>query len=176
MDSVDYIFVAIVLSSVLVGVLRGFVREALSLLTWILAFFLALRLGPQLATHLRAYIAAGPLRTAAADAAVFFGILLAGALVMFLVTLALRGSALEPADRTLGAGFGLLRGVFIVVAAVMLGGMTQLQQSQAWRRSLLVPQMQPLAKGLHALIPAHWLVYLQQPPAVPAAVAPKSGK
>jgi membrane protein required for colicin V production len=177
MDLVDYIFVAIVLSSVLVGALRGFVREALSLLTWILAFFLALRLGPQVAAHLKAFVAPGPLRNLAGDAAVFFGVLLAGALVMTLVALLVRGSGLAPADRLLGAGFGLLRGVFILIAAVMLAGMTQLQQAHVWRRSLLVPQLQPLAKGLHSLIPAHWLIHLQPPAVVaPAVAAPKAGK
>lgn len=165
MDSVDYIFIAIVLLSVLVGVFRGFIREALSLATWILAFFLALRFGPQAASYLRPAISSVPLRTLAADALVFFAVLLAGGLLTYLVSLAVRGSGLAPVDRMLGAGFGMLRGVFVVAAAVMLVGMTQWHQSQDWRHSRLAPRLQPLAEALHDLIPAQWLAHLQLPPA-----------
>lgn len=176
MDLVDYIFLAIVLCSVLFGVLRGFVREALSLATWILAFLLALRLGPQVAPHLRTFIASLPWRYLAADALVFFVVLASGALIMFAVAVAMRGSALAPADRMLGAGFGLLRGAFIVIAAVMLLGQTEVQQSLSWRRSVLVPPLRPLAQDLHRLIPEHWLAYLRPRPALPVAAVSRPGK
>lgn len=164
MGWVDYLFIAIVLVSVLLGALRGFIREALSLLTWILAFVLALGYGPSLAPRLSGWIEFPEVRTIAADVLVFFGVLLVGAIVIRLVSLLIRGAGLAPADRMLGSGFGLLRGVFIVIAVVMLAGLGTLQQEPWWKQSVLVPQVQPLADGLHALIPARWLAYLQPPP------------
>jgi membrane protein required for colicin V production len=170
MGWLDYLFIAIVFLSVLFGALRGFIREALSLLTWILAFVLALGYGPSFADRLKNVIDYPPVRVVAADIITFFLVLLAGALLIRLVGLLIRGAGLAPVDRLLGSGFGLLRGAFIVVALVMLAGLGTLGQETWWRQSTLVPHLQPLADDLHALIPARWLAYLQSP--APAAKAP----
>jgi membrane protein required for colicin V production len=170
MGWLDYLFIAIVVLSVLFGALRGFIREALSLLTWILAFVLALGYGPSFADRLKNVIDYVPVRVVVADIIVFFLVLLAGAVLTRLVGLLIRGSGLAPVDRLLGSGFGLLRGAFIVLALVMLAGLGTLGEESWWKQSALVPHLKPLADDLRGLIPPQWLAYLQPP--VPAAKAP----
>ncbi|MBV8063441.1 MAG: CvpA family protein [Nevskia sp.] len=169
----DYVFVGIVLLSVLWGALRGFIREALSLATWVAAFVLSLGYGPQFAEQLRTTIASDPLRLVAGYAIPFFGVLLVGGLLIWIIAWAVRGAGLAPLDRMLGSGFGLLRGGFIVLALVMVAGFTSLGREPWWRQSQIAPQIQPLAREFQALIPAHWLAYLQaQQPAPRGPVHP----
>jgi membrane protein required for colicin V production len=166
---VDYLFIGIVLVSLLLGALRGFIREALSLATWVGAFIVALRFGPDCAARLKPYISSVPIRSIVAYLLPFFGVLLAGSILTLIVSWAVRGAGLAPVDRMLGSGFGLLRGAFIVVALVMLVGMSAMGREAWYRQSILVPQIQPLAKELQTLIPPRWLTYLQPQ----AASAPK---
>ena len=159
---VDYVFIGIVLLSVLVGVFRGLVREALSLAVWVLAFALTLSYAPRLAEHLEASIKTPAVRTAAAYALVFFGVLIVGAVFTWAVSLLVKGIGLGGIDRMLGGGFGLLRGVFILVAVVMLAGASAATKDEPWwKQSILVPQLEPLSVSLQSLIPEQWLAYLR---------------
>ena len=176
MDWVDYVFIGIVLFSVLVGALRGFIREALSLAAWVLAFVLALRYGPEVADRLKDHVDSPLVRTAAGYILPFFAVLLAGGILIWIVSWLIRGAGLGPVDRMLGSGFGLLRGGLIVVALVMLAGMGALGREPWWKRSILVPQIQPLAKEMQALIPSGWLAYLQSPPVSPVTTVSKREK
>jgi membrane protein required for colicin V production len=158
---VDYVFLAIVLISLLLGALRGFIREALSLASWVAAFVVALRYGPDCMVRLKSLIGSPAIRAVAGYCLPFFGVLLAGGLLILLIGWAVRGAGLAPVDRMLGAGFGLLRGGFIVVVLVMLAGMSAPGRQQWYRQSILVPQIQPVANQLQALIPPHWIAYLE---------------
>ncbi len=158
---VDYTFIAIVFASLLIGAFRGLIRECLSLATWILAFVLTLRYGPEVADRLKASIGTESLRLIAGYALCFFGVLLAGALLTLLVSLLIRGSGLGGVDRMLGAGFGLLRGLFVIVAIVMVVGVTEARNEAWWKHSVLVPALIPAAAQLQALIPESWLSYLR---------------
>ena len=161
MNWVDYSFIAIVIASFLFGAFRGLVREGLSLATWILAFVLTLRYGPLLADQLKSSIQTETLRFVVGYAACFFGILLTGAIISMLVSWAIRGSGLSGVDRTLGAGFGLLRGLLVVVAIVMVVGITDNRREDWWKESQLAPELVPAADQLQALIPESWLAYLR---------------
>lgn len=158
---VDFVFLAIVLISLLLGALRGFIREALSLATWVAAFIMALRYGPECMVRLKSLITSPAIRAVVGYCLPFFGVLLVGGLLILLIGWVVRGAGLAPIDRMLGAGFGLLRGGFIVVVLVMLAGMSAPGRQHWYRESTLVPQIQPLANQVQALIPPHWLIYLQ---------------
>jgi membrane protein required for colicin V production len=162
---VDFLFVGIVLLSMLWGAIRGFIREAFSLVTWIAAFVLALGYGPQFTEAFRSDIASPTLRVMAGYAAPFFGVLLVGGLVTWVVSMAVRSAGLAPVDRMLGSGFGLVRGALIVLILVMVAGFSTLGRESFWMDSKIVPQIQPFAKEVETLIPARWLAYLrsQQP-------------
>jgi membrane protein required for colicin V production len=168
---VDFVLLGIVLLSVLWGAIRGFIREALSLATWIAAFVLALGYGPQFADAFKNDIASPTLRLVAGYAVPFFGILLVGGLLTWAIGMAVRGAGLAPVDRMLGSGFGLVRGGLIVLILVIVAGFSTLGRESWWKESIIVPQIQPLAKEVQALIPSRWLAYLQaQQPAPQASV------
>ena len=160
---VDYVFICIALISVIFGVFRGFIREALSLLTLIAAIVAALRLGPRCSGYLQHLMASGPLRTFASCALVFLAVLLTGSIITWLVHLAVKGVGLAPVDRMMGAGFGLLRGCVIVAALVMLVDVSKFKEDRAWRSSVLVPRITPFADALRGLIPENVGRPLQSP-------------
>lgn len=139
MTTFDYILLAILLASALVGILRGLIREAMSLAIWVLAIWSAARFGPD-AAPLFARTLDDPLwQLWAARLALFVGVLFAGSVVAWVVSYFVRRSVITGTDRTLGMLFGLTRGVVlagILVLALELGGFSA---EPWWRDSKLIP-------------------------------------
>ena len=142
MTWVDCTLVAIVVVSVVLGLMRGFVREAFSLGVWAAAFGLALHYAAPLSDLLADHIHTAWLRLAVAFGVLFLATVLVGGLLVFLLVRAVRKSGLGGPDRMLGLGFGLLRGMLVVGILVIAGQMTPLTQSDWWRRSAVIGHMQ----------------------------------
>jgi membrane protein required for colicin V production len=136
---------AILLVSVGLAVWRGLVRELLSLLSWIGSFWIAREFTVIAAGWLPASLTNPGLRLVVA----FVGLMLAALLVFSLLTLLLvhlvKVAGLKASDRTLGAFFGLVRGVAIVVVLVLLGGMTTAPSQPFWRDALLSRPLEAVA-------------------------------
>lgn len=160
---VDYCIVVIFLLSVLVGLWRGLTREVLSLLTWLLAIGLAVLAADALLDWpwLRERITDPSLRRAAAMSALFLCGLLLGALMTHFAVQAIRDSRFSPADRTLGAGIGLLRAVAVITLFVFIAGHMGGRDDRWWRESVLVGVFAPLAGSLETIIPESWLQQLE---------------
>ena len=137
MTGFDYLVIGIMLISVLLGFLRGVVREVLSLLSWVAAFWVAktfvLDMMPMLADVIPAY----PLRMFASFLLLFVVTLLAAKLLTLSISSLLRGLRLGGVDRFFGGLFGLARGVFLVALIVMLAGLTALPRETYWREAAL---------------------------------------
>lgn len=139
MTSFDYILVGMLAASALVGVLRGVIREALSLVIWGVALWCAARFGAQAARLFTTLLDEPMWQLWAGRAALFVGILFAGSVVAWLVTYFVRRSVITGTDRTLGLLFGIARGVVlagIVVLALDLGGFSA---EPWWQQSKLLP-------------------------------------
>ena len=119
MPTVDWIFLAVLLVSLVVGAWRGLVFEVLSVLSWAAAFVLAQWFAPDVAAHLSMSGAGEPIRYAAGFVIVFVASIFAGGLVAFLLKKLVAAVGLRPADRMLGAGFGLVRGVLLLLAVTV---------------------------------------------------------
>jgi membrane protein required for colicin V production len=133
MTAFDYVVVAIVSASVLLGVWRGVVGEVIALVAWVLAFFAAKWWGDEVAQRVLAGIIADPaLRIVAAWVAVFVVVLLLMALLRLAVRGLLKALGLSPTDRLLGVIFGLARGLLIVLVLVAVGGMLSLAKEKWW--------------------------------------------
>jgi membrane protein required for colicin V production len=132
----DYAVLAILLVSIVVSVLRGLVREILSLIGWVAAFVLANLFSSDVAALLPAVVGHPVLRLIVA----FLLLLLGGALTMAIINWgilrAIAAAGLELADRGLGGLFGLARGVVIVLALVLVAGMTRAPQMDFWKDAL----------------------------------------
>lgn len=150
---VDWVFIVVVLLSTLVGLWRGFVREALSLATWLFAFWLAWAFSDTAARWFARWIETPSLQLVAGFALLFFVVLIVGALVNHFAAIALERTGLTGTDRAVGIGFGLLRGVVLVTVLVMVGVIIKLDRDPWWEQSLLIEYFEPVAIWLMGLFP-----------------------
>lgn len=163
----DWFLLAALLVSILIGVARGFTREILGLISWIVAIVAALWLAPSTLGWLEPHVSTPSLRIAASYALVFFVVLVLGAIVTSVVSLLVRKSALSGFDRMVGGGFGLIRGLLIAVGLVWVIGLTPARRDPWWKESMLIPRLETLVDGLRGLLPEAWREYAT-PAAVPA--------
>ncbi|TCT00635.1 CvpA family protein [Paralcaligenes ureilyticus] len=162
MTSFDYIVLATLGVSAFLGLLRGLVKEILSLIAYMVAFVAAIWWGPRVTGWVAAYIDNGLLRTAAAYAAVFIVVLLLVGLVNVTLGTLIRKTGLTPADHGLGALFGLLRGLLIVLILVAAAGYTELPKEPWWRDAQLSHAAVRGVQEVKLLLPpslASWLPY-----------------
>lgn len=138
----DYILLIIVALSALYSVFRGFVREVLSLISWVLSVWVAIKFSPQVANYMSPYIDIPELRFVAAFVLIFLGIMFASILISRVVVGLLQVGGLRAFDRLIGAGFGLARGMIIAGVLVLLGSQSPLAQEPAWQQSIMVPYLE----------------------------------
>jgi membrane protein required for colicin V production len=139
MGTADYLLLGLLLLSALVGLLRGFIREALSLVSWIGAAWMAVRFGNVAAAWFVNTVSEPIWQLWAGRVALFVGVLFAGSVVAWLIGYVVRRSPITGADRVLGMLFGLARGVIlagIVVLALELAGFGA---EPWWAESKLLP-------------------------------------
>ena len=150
----DYLVIFVLAASVVIGVMRGMVREILSLVSWVVAFVVANAYGAELARMLPPAIPGEVLRVMVAFIVLFIGArILVGLLAMALGAL-IEAGGLSALDRLLGVVFGLGRGVVIVLAVVILCGMTSIPQQAFWRNAHFSPLAESAAHALKPFLPA----------------------
>ncbi|HYC45477.1 MAG TPA: CvpA family protein [Burkholderiales bacterium] len=149
----DYAVLLVVGASVLVSVMRGFVREVLSLLAWVIAFVAAALASGTVAGWLTGTIANESLRVLGAFVAVFLFTLVAMSLMAMAASGLLRKAGLGLEDRVLGGVFGLARGLLIVMVFVLLAGLTSLPRQPAWNDAMLSPPLVALAGAVKPWLP-----------------------
>lgn len=167
---------AILVLSALVSLWRGFVREALGLLVWVLAIWAAVaayswvaRLLPSGWDRLQLSLGETTLSLTHLRAALGFGlillvVLLLGSVLNRWIVKHLFTDAFHLVDRLLGVAFGLARGALIVVGFVLLAGLTRLPFAASWERSHLVPWFQAGAEVVLGLLPHEYADYFAYPP------------
>lgn len=133
MAAVDLILLLILLASVVLGIWRGLVFEVLSVAGWVCAFFVAQWYAQDAAAWLPLENTAEPLRYAAGFALVFVGVAFAAAFLAWLIKKGIEKVGLRPVDRALGAVFGLLRGMVILLALALVVNMTPWKDDPDWR-------------------------------------------
>ncbi len=153
MIAVDYVLIGIIAVSTLISLLRGFLREILSLVTWILAGALALMFTPQMASLLESTIEIPALRAVVAFVVLFVVVLILGGVVSYLINQVVKKNGLSGADRVLGLIFGLARGLVIVVVLVFLVGLTPMAQDEWWSGSMLVDALSRTTGWLERFLP-----------------------
>jgi membrane protein required for colicin V production len=156
----DWLTIAVVAISILLGLWRGLVYEVLSLLGWAVAFWAAQWFAPALAPLLPMSGAAEPLRFAAGFVLVFVGALFAWGLVSWTVKKLISASGLQPTDRALGALFGLGRSIIIMLALAVVVSMTPLKNSAGWRESYSGPFFEAGLAQVKPVLPSDFAKYL----------------
>ena len=138
----DWVIVAVVLVSTLISLVRGFVKEALSLATWIAAFVIARLFHPQAAVYIAPYIETPSLQLLAGFGILFFGMLLIGSIMNWVIVMLVKATGLSGLDRLLGTGFGFARGLLLLVVMLALLRMTPAPQDPWYRQSVLIPHLE----------------------------------
>jgi len=154
MNGLDYTILCVIAISAFVGLLRGFVRETVSLLVWIVAFWLAMSFSADAAVYLSGVIGNPSMRLAAAFIALFVSVLIVGVMVNYLLASLLKKAGVRASDRVLGVVFGIARGALVVALVVILVELTPLVESTAWQGSLIVGYLHPMLNQFHKLLPA----------------------
>ncbi len=160
MPTLDWIFLGVLLFSLLLGAWRGLVYEVLSVLGWIAAFVLAQWFAPAVAQWLPMAGATEGIRYAAGFVLVFIATVFGSSLLAFLVKKLLATVGLAPADRLLGAVFGLLRGVVILLALTVVVGMTPLHTAQWWKEAAGPKVATAAVQGMKPVLPQEFGKYL----------------
>ena len=146
MNAADYLIVGVLLASMLLGMLRGFVREAVGLLAWLGGLWFAWRYAPQFEPFLGGMVGEPPVSLWTARALILLAVLVIGWLIAALLGYFLRHSALSVlVDRVLGLVFGTVRGAVVIAVFVMLGEFVELNRVDWWKRSDLLPYASELA-------------------------------
>jgi membrane protein required for colicin V production len=151
MNAADYLVIAVVVLSALVGLFRGFLREVTAVITWVLAVIFAWRLAGLLDPHLSQAIADPTVRAWVARGLIFVGVLFVGSVVGVLLGNFVRLSIFGGVDRFLGLLFGLVRGVVVVGVLAVLCQTVHLDREAWWRKAMLRPYVESAASVLRAV-------------------------
>jgi membrane protein required for colicin V production len=152
MNITDYYVIAAIIISALVGALRGFLREVVALVTWIVALFIAWHFSDTIAPHLGGLLSGSPTSTWAARVIIVALVLLLGAAIGVTVAHFVRLSIFSGMDRFLGFVFGVFRGLVLLGVFVILGQALRLDGEHWWRKSVLLPYGESIANGLRTVI------------------------
>jgi membrane protein required for colicin V production len=147
----DYAILAVILVSVLVGALRGFIKEVFSLLVWAAAFFVAYQYGGDVAGLMEDAVELPSARTAMGFTGLFVAVLLVGGLLNYLLGRLVAGTGLSGTDRLLGGLFGAARGLALVVVTLL--GLTPIPADPWWRDSPTIARLMPLVDWAGSYLP-----------------------
>jgi membrane protein required for colicin V production len=156
----DYTVVVIIGLSVLVSVVRGFTREALSLAGWVIAFLAASAMSGTASGWFATLIKDDSLRVAAGFVLVFVVTLVLMSVAAIVASRLLKKAGLGLEDRLLGGFFGLARGLLIVLVLVLISGLTALPRQPVWSDAILSPPLEALAAAMKPWLPQAVARYL----------------
>ena len=150
---VDFTILGILAFSTLISLVRGFVQEAISLATWILAIWVAYKYGHAFGQSVMTMVHSEQAKYMLGAFALFFIVLILGALVNFVMSRFLFFTGLSAVDRILGIAFGFARGILLIGVLLLVGEMAQLDKNTWWEESQIMPQFSGLKDWLKSFVP-----------------------
>lgn len=155
MATIDWIIIGILGISTLISIRRGFIKEALSLLTWIAAVIISRLFAGQFSVLLEPHIETATFRLAASYLILFIGTLMVGGMINHLIGEVVKLTGLSGTDKFLGMFFGLARGgivVLLVVAGIHYIAPEAVKQDDWYQSSMLIPEFVRVVEELGPLL------------------------
>lgn len=153
MPIIDIIIAVALLISIVVGFLRGFVKEAISIATLVIAIWAALYFGPAVGNVSEEWLSSAELQVWFGRIMVFAVILIVGALLGWGISRLIRLSLLSGFDRLFGSLFGMVRGVILVAVFVIGGQFAGFDNDEWWMNSRLLPHFEVVADWIKVMAP-----------------------
>ncbi len=160
MTALDWILLSIGAASALWGLMRGLVREVLSVVGWVASFFLAQVYAPEVGDALPLSGSADSLRYLAGFVVVFLAVLVAFALFSMALRKLASAVGLGPLDRALGVLFGALRGWLLLLSLTIVVDLASWRDHPFWQGSAVAQALQGQLQTLRPLLPAAFGKYL----------------
>lgn len=154
MVAADFIVLGIIIISIIISLMRGFIKEALSLAGWLVALWVAMSFSSGMAELFGNSISDPTLRLLAAFVSLFILSLIVAAIINFFAAQFVQRAGLSGVDRTIGGVFGFLRGILLVTIVVMLLGLTTLPKESWWDESFFMFRFEVIATWLKDLLPS----------------------
>lgn len=152
----DIAIVVIILITALIGFMRGLVWMGIFLATWTAAILLAIRFKDDIAQALPIKLSSEVAQTGLAALLIFLGVLIAGAIINFLLHKLVNAIGLGTFDRILGTGLGILLGALAITLLTMLLSLTELPGQEMWQKSKFIPKFKESATWLQTLVPENF--------------------
>ena len=152
----DGAIIGVVLLSMLFAFVRGVTRELIALLAWVIGFFAAVAFSPLVGAWLPDFGASPVVRYLVAFVLILIAALVLGALVAWPLSNVIRKAGLGFVDRFLGAVFGVARGAVLVMAFVLIAGLTTLPRQDWWQNAALAKPLAVAALSLAPWLPQEW--------------------
>jgi membrane protein required for colicin V production len=159
---IDVVIISLIALSAILSLFRGFVKEALALITWLVALWVAMAFYEELAVWLSQWIATPSAQKVTAFGILFICVLLLGAMVNYLAGKLVDKTGLTGTDKLLGVIFGVARGAAIVAILVLLAGLTPVPQDPWWQDSQFLGYFEGFALWMRDFLPseiAHNITY-----------------
>lgn len=160
----DYAILGVIAISVLVGALRGFIKEVFSLLVWSVAFLVAYHFSGDVAALMEDSVTLPSARTAMGFTGLFVAVLLVGGLMNYLLGRLVETTGLSGTDRMLGGVFGAARGLALVVAVLLVAGFTPIPADPWWKESQTIKRLLPLVSWSAGYLPESVVEHLDFEP------------
>lgn len=155
----DYLVLLILIASIIISTMRGIVKEVLSLASWVIAFLVANAYGVKLAAFIP--FADQSIRLIAAFILLFIGVHLIMWILSMIIDSIINAMGLKLVDRGLGSLFGVARGCVIVLALMLICGITNLPQQPFWKDALLRPTAEAAALSIKPHLPGSFARYVR---------------
>ena len=162
MTGFDFVLLAVLGVSAILGLIRGLLKEILSLVAYALAFLAAIWWGPAATDLLEAWVSQSIVRMALAYIGIFACVLLLVGLVNMTLHALISKTGLTPADHGLGALFGLVRGALFILLLVTIAGFTPLPNEVWWKNAMFSTPVVHVVQEIKRRVPVtfqSWLPY-----------------
>ncbi len=153
MPIIDIIIALALVVSVVIGLLRGFVKEVFSIATLVVAIWAALYFGPAVGEFSPSWLSSDELQVWFGRLIIFFVVSVVGGLIGWGASKLIHIALLGGIDRLFGAMFGFLRGVILTALLIIGGQFAGFDNDEWWLESRLLPHFEVVADWIKVMAP-----------------------